>query len=143
MKAALSIWNGRIAPVFDVSARCLIVDTANATVENASIPFPETPVDEPLDQAPDARAEFLASNGVELLVCGAISAEYENALIHRGIELVSFIAGPVQLVRAALLEGTLERKEFSMPGCGCPRRRCRNRGRHSLSFGLSNPDTKN
>lgn len=126
MKAAVSIWNGRIAPVFDVSARFLLVETADGTPESECIPFP--------DEDPDSRAEFLCSNGAQLLICGAISADFENALMNRGIELISFIAGPVYQVLAALQEGTLERKEFSMPGCGCPRRRCRRR--HSDTGGL-------
>ncbi len=115
MKLAISVWNERVAPVFDVSERCLIVDRDGGS---RALSFPGS--------APDEKAEFLERCGVSTLVCGAISSEYEESLLARGIETVPFVAASAQEAIEAWLCGSLELDRFSMPGCGCPRRRrCR------------------
>jgi predicted Fe-Mo cluster-binding NifX family protein len=122
MKVALSIWNERIAPVFDASERCLIVDTELPETNGERVEFPGWSADE--------KARALAERGVTTVVCGAVSLDYEEAFIAHGIEILSFIAGPVEQVIEAWKAGTLIGDSFSMPGCGCPRRRrCRRRGR--------------
>jgi predicted Fe-Mo cluster-binding NifX family protein len=122
MKLAMSVWNGRIAPVFDVSERCLIVDTGIPETNSEHIEFPGWSADE--------KARCLAEKGVTEIVCGAVSLDYEETFLAQGIETISFIAGPVEQVFEAWKTGTLVRDAFSMPGCGCPRRRrCRRRGR--------------
>ena len=121
MKLALSVWNGRIAPVFDVSERCLIVDSDAPALTGDCFEFPGWGGDE--------KARFLAEKGVTTLVCGAVTHDYEALFLVHGIEILSFIAGPVDQVLEAWKAGTLIRDTFSMPGCGCPRRRrCRRRG---------------
>ncbi len=122
MKVALSIWNGRIAPVFDASERCLIVDTEIPETNGECVEFPGWSADE--------KARALAGKGVMTVVCGAVSNDYEEAFLAHGIEILSFIAGPVEQIIEAWKADTLIRDSFSMPGCGCPRRRrCRRRGR--------------
>lgn len=130
MKLALSIWNERIAPVFDVSERCLIVEATSLTSNGDCFEFPGWSGDE--------KARFLEGKAVTTLICGAVSHEYEEAFLAHGIEIISFIAGPVEQVFEAWKAGTLIRDLFSMPGCGCPRRRrCRRRMRGG-SLDLSN-----
>jgi len=132
MTLALSVWNGRIAPVFDVSERWLIF---SGGLEG---PLPEPALFPSFDA--DDRARFLSGRGVTHLVCGALSREYEDALLDQGIEALSFAAGPVARILEALKAGTLEQELFSMPGCGCPRRRCRRRGQgHRLGPALGGP----
>lgn len=117
MKLALSVWNGRIAPVLDASERCLIVDTEEDTGGSlASFP----------GRSGEEKARYLCETGVTTLVCGAISHEYERIFLAYGIEMITFISGPTEQVLEAWKVGTLIRMAFSMPGCGCPRRRrCR------------------
>lgn len=130
MKLALSVWNGRIAPVFDVSERCLIVEATSLPSNGECVEFPGWSGDE--------KARFLAEKSVTTLVCGAVSHEYEETFLAHGIETISFIAGSVEQVLEAWKAGTLIRDSFSMPGCGCPRRRrCRRRMRGG-SIDLSN-----
>lgn len=122
MKLALSVWNERIAPLFDVSGRFLLIDEAAAEAcQGEPIPFSGTTAEE--------KAECLSGHGVRTLICGAVSSEYQNALLDRGIETIAFIAGPIDRVLEAWAQGSLEKEAFSMPGCGCPRRRCRRRHR--------------
>ncbi len=135
MKLAVSIWNGRVAPVFDVSERCLIVDADRADSRGEAVAFPGLGANE--------KARFLELHGVVTLICGAVSREYEDALAEYGIESLSFIAGSVECVLEAWKAGTLERASFSMPGCGCPhRRRCRRGGQgRSLALNTFNKET--
>ena len=129
MKLAVSIWNGRVAPVFDVSERCMFIDTDSAEFPGECRAFSGLCAAE--------KAMFLKQCGVGTLICGALSTEYEEALAEQGIESISFIAGPVERVVEAWRTGKLEGASFSMPGCGCSRRRrCRNR-RHGGSLPLN------
>jgi len=121
MKLAITVWNGRIAPVFDAAERCLVLDTE--TGESSEEGIPRGPVEEKVD--------FLAGRNVVTLICGAISREYEDAIVARNLEVISFIAGNTAQVIEAWNEKRLLETRFSMPGCGCPRRRCRRRGCHS------------
>ena len=118
MKLAITVWNGRVAPVFDVAERCVLVHSEAPETEVLLLPA----------TTEQEKAEFLEKNGITTLVCGAISKVCENAVIERNIEVVSFLAGPIDLVIEAWKENRLIQTGFSMPGCGCPRRRCRRRG---------------
>lgn len=121
MKLAISIWNGRIAPVFDVSQRCLIVMSDKTEANPLSCNFP--------GESAEAKARFLAESGVGILVCGAISKEYEYALQEYKVKTFSFLAGSVEEVIVAWKADRLKSKTLAMPGCGCLRRhRCRKRG---------------
>jgi predicted Fe-Mo cluster-binding NifX family protein len=89
--------------VFDSSNRVLIIDDDSAlnAIERAF-----------RAEGPLERAVFLRDLGVGTLVCGAISREYEWALLESGIDLLSFIAGSVDDVIAAWTRGSLERSAF-------------------------------
>lgn len=121
MKVAISIWNGRVAPVFDVSERCLLISPDDDTTTSECVSF--------TGDSSGEKARFLSSHSVHTLICGAISSEYEESLFGEDIEIVSFIAGSVETVLEAWKKGSLVATDFSMPGCGCPRRRCRRRHR--------------
>lgn len=116
MKTAITIWNGRVAPVFDVAHQCLLLTGKN----RETLQIPQGNV--------TAKQAFFTEQGIGQLICGAISREYEDALLASGVEVVSFIAGPVDLVIDAWNADNLVQDQFSMPGCGCRRRQCRHRG---------------
>lgn len=119
MKIGITPWNGRISPVFDVCEKCLLIT------------FPGENREELVLRNLNARerARILKEAGVGTLICGAISNECKDALLGEGIELVPFIAGPIETIVSAWKRRGLEESRFSMPGCGCPRRHCRRRGR--------------
>lgn len=120
MNIAISIWNGRVAPVFDVSTRFVVFDeTSGKQLKELDFPMQGESEGSPQD-----RARFLLDSDVHKLVCGAISYWYEQTLLSSGIEVISFVAGSVETIMEALKAGTLVEKTFSMPGCGRPRRRC-------------------
>lgn len=110
MRVAFSSWDGRIAPVFDVAQRVHLVDLVGGR--------PNGGRDATLDGAsPALRARDLAQLEVETLVCGAISRPVLAAVAARGIRVVPFVAGEVDRVVEAFVDGSLERGAFAMPGC--------------------------
>lgn len=121
MKAALTIWDGRISPVFDVSREALVVTIEDGvvsarTIENIAAPTGALKI---------GRLEGL---GVKTLICGAISEPLRRDLIAKGITVLAFVAGEVEEVLQALSRGALPAPELSMPGCGGRKRRFRRRG---------------
>jgi predicted Fe-Mo cluster-binding NifX family protein len=118
MKVALTVWNERISPVFDVSRQMTLLDIEKGLVKARS--------DVPLQSGDSVRkAEQLASLKVETLICGAISRPLSAMLTARGIHVIPFVAGGVEDVVRAYLAGFLPSAAWAMPGCGGRRRRFR------------------
>ena len=119
MRAVFTIWNERIAPVFDVAGQALVV-----IVENGGT-LPEEGLVLPAGSAL-AKVASLAQARADVLICGAISRPTCLAAKACGIEVHSFIAGTVREVIEAWLEGRIEESVFAMPGCGL-KKGCRRR----------------
>jgi predicted Fe-Mo cluster-binding NifX family protein len=110
MRIAISYQQNRIAPVFDVAARILLVDIENGqevrrnrrnVLQNDSL----------------ARARYVSQFGAQVLLCGAISWRLENTLSSVGVQVVACICGPVEDVLNAFLNDNLSESKFIMPGC--------------------------
>jgi predicted Fe-Mo cluster-binding NifX family protein len=115
VKLALSVWNGRISPLFDSTQRALVVEVeANKVVDRTEEAF-SSPV-------PREKIGRLVSLGVSVLICGAVSRAVAAMVQTAGIRLAPWTAGDVQDVLDAFLEGRLDQDRFLMPGC---RRRSR------------------
>jgi predicted Fe-Mo cluster-binding NifX family protein len=111
VRVALSIWEGRIAPVFDVSreVELLTIDDGAVTARHrASITTPTAA----------EKASRLQELGVETLICGAISAPLQQELSRRGLRIIGFVAGDAERIVKALIAGNLPNPAFAMPGCG-------------------------
>lgn len=109
-KIAFSIWNKRIAPVFDVARHLWIIETAEGEIVGQSERRFAT------DDTHE-RALRLAALQVEQLVCGAITRSSCDALMERGIKVVSFVAGGLEQVIQACLADSLKDGHLAMPGC--------------------------
>ena len=107
----LSIWSGRIAPVFDVSRVVSVVEVSDGNVVDRRTV--EIDTEDPL-----ARAEKIVDLGIGTLVCGAVSRDLALQLASRGVRLVPFVSGEVDEVLGALLAGKLPSHTLAMPGCG-------------------------
>jgi len=118
LKVALTVWEERISPVCDVSRRILILDVVRRTVVNRA---------EEAIESGDLMFSVrqFQELGINTLICGAISSPLAELLDAHGVHVVSFIAGNVEKVIAAYLEGTLQSSKMSMPGCRGRRRRFR------------------
>jgi predicted Fe-Mo cluster-binding NifX family protein len=127
MKMAVSTWNGRISPVFDVSRQMVVVEIEKGAIRRKH----EQPIDEDLGQ----KVERIAGDGIQLLICGAISQSLAEMLAMRGVQIIPFIAGNVDEVIQACLSGGLDRSCFAMPGC-CGRHQHRFRTKRCGNTGL-------
>ena len=109
MRVAISYWQGRVSPVFDVANDLLVVDL------NDSV---ETDRRNTVLVSRDffGRAREVSDLGPEILICGAISMTLETAITTAGIDVYSFICGNIEEIVAAILEGDLENPRFLMPG---------------------------
>jgi predicted Fe-Mo cluster-binding NifX family protein len=114
-KVAFAIWNQRIAPVFDVARTICMVTVASGQTVEKQLDFLHT-------GAPVVRVAHLVEQGIDTLVCGAISQSLQNMLIAKGIRVIAFVAGDFQEVYHAWLHGKLGENTFAMPGCGATRR---------------------
>ena len=117
MRLGITVWNNRIAPVFDVAAhlRLLAVSGGRATAQE------DVPFDAELALL---RVNHLVALGVDTLICGAVSASIERASVARGIALFSFVTGDADKIVDTYSRGAFPAREWLMPGC----RRMRMRG---------------
>jgi predicted Fe-Mo cluster-binding NifX family protein len=110
MKAAVTVWEGRVSPVFDVSREAVIATITGREVVR-SLERIETPT-------PALKIERLLELGVETLICGAISEPLFRELTARGVRVFGFVAGEIDEVVEAFVRGTLADPALTMPGCG-------------------------
>jgi predicted Fe-Mo cluster-binding NifX family protein len=115
MRVAFAVWNDRVAPVFDVARQVYVIDTRSGQILAEEISSIE-------GEVPAQKASRLAELGIGTLVCGAISYQLLTTIAAYGIRVVPFIAGDLRQVVRALLSGTLEQKQYAMPGCHQGRR---------------------
>jgi len=130
MKTAITIWNNRVSPVFDVTGMALLYDSEGERICS----------EKQLILSNACAAEKVASlveAGTEVLVCGAISRDALATAINAGISVYPFIAGDVREVLHACLSGRLVEGGFAMPGCvcgmACHGRRKHGRGRERIT----------
>jgi len=118
MKIAVAAWEGHVSPVFDTARQVVLFEVAGQEVESGG----ETPLS---DEEPTRRIQRLRDVGVDMLICGAVSRPVAAMIQLAGIRLIPFIAGPVDDVLKAYVEGTLTTPAFQMPGCCGARHRFR------------------
>jgi predicted Fe-Mo cluster-binding NifX family protein len=130
MKVALAHWQGRIAPVFDVSDNVYLIQCAGGREIKRE---PKT-----LNHHdPFSRAREVTGLGTQVLICGAVSSPLETALAASGVRVIGFVCGDLEAVLRAYLSGSLHRPCFRMPGWvpqGRPAH-CR-RSRHRTLVGM-------
>jgi len=112
VRIALTVWNGRIAPVFDVAGTIRLVERGESGAEQDRL------ISLPHGSGMISRVATLVEYKIDVLVCGAVSRPVHRMLADSGIKVHSFVAGDTDEVLEALLTGSLEEKPFFMPGCG-------------------------
>jgi len=121
MVIALSIWDDRIAPVFDVAMQLLLVEVQDGEIVKQS-----------LERLPSGsileKAIRLQQLGIDTLICGAVSSQVKSFLDMYGISVTAFISGDVQEILQSWLSDNFDEADFAMPGCG-KQKGCANRQR--------------
>jgi predicted Fe-Mo cluster-binding NifX family protein len=110
MKTAFSYWDKRIAPVFDTAPQIHLIESLDQRIIASS-------EDLLTDRFPARKVLGLRAQGVETLVCGAISCPLREMINAYGIKVIPFVAGDLDVVIRAYLSGSLESGNYFMPGC--------------------------
>jgi predicted Fe-Mo cluster-binding NifX family protein len=105
MKVAIPVWADRVSPLFDEARHILV----------AGLREDHVPEIHHLEFAGD-RVKSLQHLGVDVLICGAISADIRSRLVCGGMELHAWIRGDADEVLAAYIAGSLDAGHFKMPG---------------------------
>ena len=121
MRIVLPIYEERIAPVFDVARRFMLVNVDIGEIVQREW-FSIQSAD-PYEKV--ARLIELKTN---VLICGAISWPLEAILVSSDTRVIPNTCGSCNAVLAAFCKGGLTERAFLMPGC--TGRRYRRRGRH-------------
>jgi len=110
MKLALSVYKDVISTVFDATDQLLILETDGANGNKRTMV--------PLNTAGLAnRATQLKEQGIDVLICGAISRPLQASIAALGIDIHPFVRGSVDEVIAAYQSDHLGETSFSLPGC--------------------------
>ena len=120
-QVAFAVWENRISPLFDASRSLLVVSVENGVETGRK----EVQV---LSNEPHLKAKELTDFGIQLLVCGAISKDFAQALEDQAIHFISFVSGNVENIIQSFLNGVTLPSKYCMPGCGNYRRRRLRRG---------------
>lgn len=119
MRVAIPIWAGRVSPVMDAARRLLIIDIDEGRANGRNILE--------VDKGPlQVKAEYFRAQGIDCLLCGAVSNEFLEYLNRSGVEVHPWLSGPINEVLSAYLQERLTDPRYLMPGC-CQRRRRRGR----------------
>lgn len=121
MKLAITVWNERIAPVFDSAGKAVILEVCRGSMTGRR--------EIELGKAdPAGKVRLLREEGVRELICGAVSHDVDILLRSGGIRVLPFVAGDVEEVIQAWMGRQLDNDRYSMPGCFCGGRRRRWQG---------------
>jgi predicted Fe-Mo cluster-binding NifX family protein len=121
MRAAFSIWDNHIAPVFDTAEQIRFIDVKSGKAGQWSqIVLPK---DLPLQ-----KILRLVEIKVDILLCGAISREMHRLMDLYGINVIPFVTGSLEEIFDAFISGNTDWSAFAMPGCMVPGKRRRSRG---------------
>ena len=110
MKIAIPLCRQRIAPLFESAETFLLINPGSLDGESIIRETQRLRIDEKCQQ--------LLVDGVQVLLCGALSRQWQDYLRQLGIDVHSFLAGDAQEVLQAYLQngaGGLE--QHAMPGC--------------------------
>ena len=102
---------GRVAPLFDASRRLELFEVKSGGVEPSGTL-------ELTQSSPHQRFAAIRERGVDMVICGAISEHAHQALTAGGIQVASWVCGPVDAVLNAYLSNSLVGPAWMLPGCG-------------------------
>ncbi|MDX9703969.1 MAG: NifB/NifX family molybdenum-iron cluster-binding protein [Candidatus Auribacterota bacterium] len=126
MKLALSIWENKLANVFDFAHDLLIIELNN------DIETDRTNIS--LDNSGGLeRVAILQRYGVDVLICGAISQSLAYMILGSGIKLIPFINGTEEQIVQAYKTGQLSVSNYLLPGS--IKGFCKRMGRHRRGHG--------
>jgi len=100
MQVALTVWEGRISPLFDATRMLLVAEVKGRRIVEKHYECFDC------DSA-IARAARLSDLGVNILICNGISESFANLIEAQGIKLIPFSSGNAEEVLDAYLTNTI------------------------------------
>lgn len=115
---AITEWDKGVSPLFDAACSlCIITAEGKRTIHTINA------------LSLVNKADLCVKQGVDILICGAISSMALGILIERGICVISWICGPVNAVVDNYRQcGDIDER-FVMPGCR--KQRCEGKSRRA------------
>ena len=110
MKVAITVWNNRVSPVFDVARNVMILDISKGDINQKSLEVFT-------HDAPQYKASRLNQLQVSSLICGAISSYQARIISHHRIKIIPFITGEIEEIIDAFISDRLPNPKLMMPGC--------------------------
>jgi predicted Fe-Mo cluster-binding NifX family protein len=117
---AFTNWDGIVAPLYDACCKLLVIypDGRRVVKDIEHLSLAE-------------KADACRREGVDVIICGAISNTAGALLRDKGITPLSWICGPIDELIDAYRKGVDLKRAYAMPGCGradCKGRRRRGSG---------------
>jgi predicted Fe-Mo cluster-binding NifX family protein len=108
-KVAIPTFQKRVSPVLDTCKHLLVVTFENGSeIDRESIFLGDMTLNE--------RCRIFEKLGVSVIICGGISEAFGKILKRDKLQLTNGIAGDVEYVLSAYLDGSLDNPNFYMPG---------------------------
>ena len=110
MKIAIPLCRQRIAPLFESAETFMLISPGN--------PDSAPTIREARRLRIDEKCHQLVSDGTRVLLCGALSRQWQDYLRQLGIEVHAFLAGDAEeILRTYLQDGACGLGQYAMPGC--------------------------
>lgn len=112
---AIPVFRARVAPVLNWSTTILVLpdETADSSCGREIVLRDANPFD---------LLQILHKEGVETLICGALSSDILGFGEHLGLQIIHGVAGGIDDVLRAYREKALDQPCFRLPGCRAKRR---------------------
>ncbi|MDP8241378.1 MAG: hypothetical protein P9X24_20005 [Candidatus Hatepunaea meridiana] len=110
MIIAVTTWNNRISPVFDVAQNLLVINSDKGVeIDRYRVSL--------AGLSPPLKIDALKRNNIEMVLCGAVSEAFLGFLTTSGIRIEPWICGNTDEVIQAALQNRLSEPCYRMPGC--------------------------
>lgn len=118
MRIGITVWDNQVSPLLDSATQLLLAEVSDDKVLTREVlQLPHS--------FPWQRVKCIESAGIDALICGAISREYESLLRSCHIRVIPWTCGRIDEVIDAFVQGRLSGSAYRLPGWGRGRRRRR------------------
>ena len=108
---AIPVFRTRVAPVLDWCSKIKIISEEG----------PDGAASREINVKEDSRFEVMRTlrrQGIDIVICGALSPKMLNYCENIGLRIIHGIAGDIGEVFQAYCSGELDRPRYWLPGCG-------------------------
>ena len=108
-KVAIPIFQNRVSPVLDTCKHILVINISKGSEIDRENVFLG-------DMSLNERCNIFEKLSVSVIICGGVSETFGKICKRAKIQLINGIAGEVEEVLSAYMDGCLDNPKFYMPG---------------------------